>query len=147
MCYAPSACPPFLGSLAVGALDLSKHSLCGLATGIGSMPFAAPAEALAIIGRYLPAIPHWPQLPRRGTAESFVFQFLHALVDLEILTVAGDRPYFDTAHLAWPDRLTEFYTTVFAAEDGEPDALRRFASPEYAAPGFYAFLDHLKNTA
>jgi hypothetical protein len=132
--------------MTVGKFKLSNLPLCGLATGIGSMPFTDPAEALAIIHRYLPAIPHWPQLPRRGLAESFVFQFLQVLVDMEILKVDGDRPYFDTAHPAWPDRLTEFYTTAFAAEDGEPDALRRFACPEYAAPGFYAFLDHLKHT-
>lgn len=130
----------------MGELELLKPSVCGLATGIGSLPFTDPAEALAMIRRYLPAIPHWPQLPRRGIAESFVFQFLQALVDLEILKVAGDRPYFDTAHPAWPDRLTEFYTIAFAAEDGEPDALRRFASSEYAAPGFYAFLDHIGST-
>jgi len=46
-----------------------------LPTGIGSMPHTNPDEACAIIMRYFPDIPFWPQLPRRSPKENMVVQF------------------------------------------------------------------------
>jgi len=125
---------------------LSPFLPCGLATGIGSLPFTEPVEALAMIRKYLPAVPHWPQLPRRGSAENFVFQFLRPLVDTALLTVTKGGAYFDTAHPAWPDRLTELYSLYFAAEEGNRDALEKFALPKSSAPGFFAFLKDMRRT-
>lgn len=128
---------------------LSKSSLflpSGLATGIGSLPLTEPIEALAMIRKYLPSIPHWPQLPRRGSVENFVFQFMQPLVDMAILEVTKDKVCFNTAHPAWPDRLTEFYSLYFDAEEGHRDALQRFASPASSAPGFYALLNDVRRT-
>jgi len=115
----------------------------GLATGIGSLPYMETAPALPLIFEHLPRIPHWPQLPRRGKMEGFVFQFLGPLIECGLL-VADDRPYFDTGHPAWTERLTEFYTTYLAGEAGDPDALELFAFPPEAAAGFYAFVEAVK---
>lgn len=116
----------------------------GLATGIGSLPYLEVGQALPLIFEYLPEIPHWPQLPRRGKGEGFVFQFLDPLVRCGLL-VADDRPYFDTHHPDWVERLTEFYTACLAGEAGDPDALEFFSFPAEAAVGFYAFVETVKN--
>ncbi|MCL6635852.1 MAG: hypothetical protein K6T29_08835 [Peptococcaceae bacterium] len=116
----------------------------GLATGIGSMPFTDPAEALPLIRKYLPEIPHWPQLPLRGRQEHFVNQFLRPLVEAGLLTDDGDRVYFDPARPGWAGCLTGFYSTYLACEDGDAGALDAFAFPEDAAAGFYAFLEEME---
>jgi hypothetical protein len=127
-------------------MESTVFAPCGLATGIGSLPFTETTAALAMIREYLPAIPHWPQLPRRGSVENFVFQFLQPLVDMELLDVPEAGPYFNTSHPSWPDRLTEFYSMCFAAEEGDPEALRRCAPTMVSAPGLYAFLDDITRT-
>lgn len=45
-------------------------------TGVGSLPFHDPAEALALVRRSCPALPFWPQLPRRSAGEGMTAQFL-----------------------------------------------------------------------
>ncbi len=47
-----------------------------LATGIGSLPHTDPRAAFDLVLRYLPAIPLWPQLPRRSDLESMYAQFV-----------------------------------------------------------------------
>ncbi|MBM3132761.1 MAG: hypothetical protein FJZ95_07000, partial [Chloroflexi bacterium] len=51
----------------------------GLATAIGSMPHADPAEAGALALRYLPDIPVWPQLPNRSFLENMYAQYSEGL--------------------------------------------------------------------
>ncbi|MEW6424834.1 MAG: hypothetical protein AB1523_08840 [Bacillota bacterium] len=118
----------------------------GLATGIGSLPFTEPEEALGPIWENLPEIPHWPQLPQRGREEGFVFQFLTPLVKTGVLTVdAGSgRAFFNTAAPAWAERLTEFYDLYLRAQEGDREALAEFAFPREAAAGFYAFAGQVK---
>ena len=65
----------------------------GLATGIGSLPFLEPGEALELIWQYLPDIPHWPQLPQRGSSEGFVNQFLNPLVEAGLLAAEIGRAH------------------------------------------------------
>ncbi|MBE0430202.1 MAG: methionine synthase [Dehalococcoidia bacterium] len=45
-----------------------------LPTAIGSMPHTDPDEACAIVMKYLPDIPVWPQLPGRSPMENMVIQ-------------------------------------------------------------------------
>ena len=116
----------------------------GLATGIGSMPGTDPAGALAVIKEFLTDIPHWPQLPNRGSQEHFINQYLNPLVKTGLITVEGDRVYFDTGRPGWPDGLTHFYSLYLACEAGEPGALEEFAFPRAAAAGFYAFLEEME---
>lgn len=116
----------------------------GLATGIGSLPYTEAGQALPIIFETMPSIPHWPQLPLRGSSEGFVFQFLNPLVQLGLLVFEGERVFFDVDSPQWPDRLTEFYTAYLACEAGDQEALQMFAFPENAATGFFAFINKVK---
>ncbi len=116
----------------------------GLATGIGSLPYTDPGLALPLIRENMPVIPHWPQLPRRGGAEGFVFQFLQPLVQFKLLVMENDRAIFDDESPHWPDGLTNFYTAYLAVEEKDLDALEAFALPREAATGFYAFLEEME---
>jgi len=115
----------------------------GLPAGIGSLPFLDANQALSLIEKYLPEIPHWPQLPRRGSEEGFIYQFLNPLVETGLISVEGDRAYFDTSRDEWPERLTEFYSLYLEAEGGSRDALNRFAFPHTSATGFFAFMERM----
>lgn len=115
----------------------------GLATGIGSLPYTDPVQALTLILGNMPVIPHWPQLPQRGGAEGFVFQFLQPLVRAGLLVIEDDRAIFDDDHPLWPEGLTRFYTDFLAAEEGDEEALNTFALPREAAVGFYAFMEEM----
>jgi len=115
----------------------------GLLTGIGSLPYTDPGEALTLIFDNMPEIPHWPQMPRRGPKEGFVFQFLTPLVRTGLIKIAGDRAYFETDIPRWGERMAEFYTIYLAAAEGDAQALEAFSLPEESAAGFYAFLDYV----
>jgi methionine synthase II (cobalamin-independent) len=56
----------------------------GLATGIGSLPYIDPLEALDLIFKYTPQIPFWPQLPKRDIREGMVTQFSQNLPCLKV---------------------------------------------------------------
>ncbi|SHF25024.1 hypothetical protein SAMN02745218_01792 [Desulfofundulus australicus DSM 11792] len=115
----------------------------GLATGIGSLPFTDPGQALPLIKENMPEIPHWPQLPRRGKVEGFVYQFLQPLVHFNLLVMEEERAVFDDENPSWPERLADFYTAYLAVEEGDLAALEYFALPRQAAAGFYAFLEEM----
>ena len=115
----------------------------GMATGIGSLPFTDPDQAVDFVLTHMPRLPHWPQMPRRGIEEYFVFQFLQPLVDTGLLETTDKKFFFDTNQSDWSDRLTEFYTICLAAESGDADALSRFLPPLRGASGFHALIAHL----
>ena len=83
----------------------------GLATGIGSLPYSDPQEALELILNDFPDIPHWPQLPQRSKLEHFVHQFLQPLVDCGMLVAEGARWVFDISRENHAACLTEFYAS------------------------------------
>ena len=116
----------------------------GMATGIGSMPYTDPGDALPLIKKFLPDIPNWPQLPLRGKQEHFVSQYLKPLVKTGLLIEDGDKAYFDPEKPDWADSLTEFYSIYLAAEEGDQAALNEFAFSKDSAAGFYAFLDEFE---
>ncbi|MGB9885530.1 MAG: hypothetical protein ACPLPT_00460 [Moorellales bacterium] len=111
-----------------------------IVSGIGSLPFTEAGPALELIEHYLPAAPHWPQLPRRSRKEFFTHQFLGLLVELGLLLEGGKGWYFPLDSLSWVEGLTTFYELYLAAEAGQEEARERFAPSEEAAVGFYAFL-------
>lgn len=115
----------------------------GLATGIGSLPHKDPELALGLVGAYLKDMPHWPQLPLLGPQEGFVLQFLYPLLETGLLEQDGEKVRFATGAADWPDRLAAFYAFYLAAEEGDREALERFAIPREAASGFYAFLERV----
>ena len=118
----------------------------GLATGLGSMPFITPAEALDLIWKFMPAVPHWPQLPQLGQSEGLIAQTLRPLIDCGILAVREDQAAFDLDHPLWPENLTQFYSHYLAAEAGDPEALEQFSIPEASARGLYAFCELVRQT-
>jgi hypothetical protein len=115
-----------------------------MATGIGSLPFTNPQEALTLILAELSTCPHWPQLPQRGRQEHFVHQFLQPLVACGILVSENDRWFFDLSRDTSAESLTAFYSSCMAAEEGDADALRCFLPGPEAAAGLHAFLAGLK---
>lgn len=124
--------------------DQVCSEICGLTTGIGSLPLHDPEEALSLIFKYL-EIPHWPQLPQRGAVEGFINQFLTPLCRhglLEVNATGGDAKWA-VAQPDWSDRLTSFYQSFLQAETGEESAVEQFAFPPEAAAGFYALVDAL----
>lgn len=116
----------------------------GLATGIGSLPFVDPGQALDLIWENMPCLPHWPQLPQRGEGEGFIYQFLSPLIKTGVLTVEGERAFFNTTGFGWVERLTDFYTLYLQIAEGDNRALEEFAFSREAAGGFYAFEDRVK---
>ncbi|MGB9826339.1 MAG: hypothetical protein ACPLRU_06675, partial [Desulfofundulus sp.] len=115
----------------------------GLATGIGSLPYQDPQQALPLIRENMPVIPHWPQLPQRGSTEGFVQQFLQPLVHFGLLVTERDRVVFDDRNPCWSEMLTNFYTAYLAVEEKDANALETFALPPGAAAGFYAFMEEM----
>ena len=116
---------------------------CGLATGIGSLPYTDSEQSLSLVFNSIPHIPHWPQMPRLGPGEGFVYQFLTPLVKLGILKTSDDKVFFDTTS-RWGEKLADFYTLYMAAVEGDEGALDTFFLPEGSALGFYAFTDHVR---
>ncbi|MBC7346531.1 MAG: hypothetical protein H5U00_03620 [Clostridia bacterium] len=108
------------------------------------MPFTDPAPALELIATYLPLLPHWPQLPKRGRMEYFTHQYLTPLVQDGILREAQGKWFFAQEAASWVEDLTAFFSLYLAAAEGEEEARRRFAPIPEAASGLYAFLDALR---
>jgi hypothetical protein len=102
------------------------------ATGIGSVPYKDPQEAVALILENFPEIPFWPQLVRLGFREEMVAQGAGGLpgllVDLEARQVILDPEA--SRELA----LAQFYETLWAG-GLEPYGL----APE-EAQGFHTLL-------
>ena len=126
--------------------DQTRFLPRGMATGIGSLPFEDPREALTAILASFPECPHWPQLPRRGPREHFVHQFLQPLVACGLLVCENRRWFFDLSKENSADSLTVFYTGCLAAEEGDTPALRSFLPSAEAAAGWHAFVE-LANSA
>ncbi len=55
---------------------------------IGSLPHQDPAQAVALVRRYLPQLPAWPQLPRRSPLENMYAQFAPGFPGI---TTEGER--------------------------------------------------------
>ncbi len=57
-------------------------NLAGAVTGIGSLPFTSPAEAVQAVAEHCPEVPFWPQLPQLSVEEGVIGQGLGVLADL-----------------------------------------------------------------
>ncbi len=95
----------------------------GLPTGIGSLPHLDADTAVALVKRYFPAVPHWPQLPKANRREYFTYQNLNLLSELGLLQIERyDRAFFTSDDAAWPERLAAFYEIYLQAGDGNAEA-------------------------
>lgn len=64
-------------------------SLAGAVTGIGSLPFLTPEEAIRTVTAFCPEVPFWPQLPRLSEREGVIGQGLGVLDGLVEPRAAG----------------------------------------------------------
>lgn len=118
---------------------MSAEKIFGMATGIGSMPHSEPVKAIELVFRYFNRVPHWPQLPRRNSAEGFIAQYLVPLLKREIvIRNDGDSLSFASEHPKWEQRCLDFYEMLLGVGASPED---EFAFPPDSAAGFYALLD------
>jgi hypothetical protein len=88
-----------------------------LATGIGSMPFTDPEQAVEVSLTKVAEAPFWPQLPQRGFTEQMVNQYCEGLPCI-VIDPKEERIYFNTA-ADCSDQLAEFHKKYSAAMDPE----------------------------
>jgi methionine synthase II (cobalamin-independent) len=101
-----------------------------LPTMIGSLRPTNPDKATALVTRFLPDIPAWPQLPRRSFRESMVTQFSEGFPNI---VVGEEKVFVDTAKdLNGP--LEKLYAAHL-----DNDATAYGISADYAA-GLHRFL-------
>jgi methionine synthase II (cobalamin-independent) len=101
-----------------------------LPTMIGSMPQANPDDACSVVLRQLPAIPAWPQLPRRTAKENMYAQFSEGFPGV---VVEDSRIYIDRSR-----DIDGGLEKLYAAH-ADNDASAYGISRDYAA-GFHALL-------
>jgi len=112
-------------------LPRSRFELSGLATAVGSMPHTDPKEACALVARFLPEIPAWPQLPQRSFLENMYVQFSEGFPGV---VIEGEQIYVDRGE-ELEEPLEQLYTSYLNSE------IEKYAlSPDYAA-GLRAFLE------
>ena len=108
----------------------SKIEFDCLPTAIGSMPHTDPEEACPVVTKYLPALPAWPQLPKRSQVENMYVQFSEGFPGV---VLEGDKVYVERSP-QFDTQLEQLYT---ASSENNPDDYG--ISAEYAA-GLHAFL-------
>lgn len=115
-----------------------------LPTGVGSMPHATSVDALGLIWKNVPLGPHWPQLPHLGAENSFVVQYLNALLETGVIADVKS-PKFQAEALDWVERITAFYTLYLEATEGDDQALARFGFSSRGGEGFEGFCQDLEH--
>jgi hypothetical protein len=104
-------------------------------TGIGSVPYTDPGEAVAAIMTHAPDMPFWPQMVRLGFREEMVAQGAGGLpalrVDLETRQVLLDP------EVPREEALAHFYELVWGGD------LTPFALASEEARGFYTLLEQV----
>jgi hypothetical protein len=100
------------------------------ATIIGSMPHTDPAEACALVARYLKDIPAWPQLPNRTFLENMYVQYSQGFPGV---VIKDNRIYVDRAQDLNPP-LEQLYAAYL-----ENNIDKYPITAEYAA-GLHVFL-------
>jgi len=101
-----------------------------LPTVIGSMPHTDAQEACRLLLRYLPAIPAWPQLPKRSFKEKMYVQFSEGFPGI---IIEEEHIYVDCSKDLDP-ALEQLYAAYL-----KNDTTHYVISPDYAA-GLHAFL-------
>jgi hypothetical protein len=99
-------------------------------TGVGSLPFRQPSEAVTFVLERGPDIPFWPQLPQRAFAEGMVAQYCRRIPCVRVNEEARSTELVLGSKY---EELERFYAD-FLAED--PD---RFGLSPAEAAGFHEF--------
>ena len=104
-------------------------------TGIGSFPFTDIDEAIDVIFSACPEIPFWPQLPKRSQAENMYTTFLES-VPCIVIDENNDTVFMNTEETKG---IEQFYEDYYSGN------LEAFQVSDKVAPGFYRFLERLKD--
>ena len=105
-------------------------------TMVGSMPHKDTAAACALVARFLPEFPAWPQLPNLAFTEDMTVQFGEGFPGL---TVRENRAWVNHG-LSFDSQMERLYTAYMANDPGVFPV-----SPDHAA-GLFALLDLKKMT-
>ncbi|MGI6225211.1 MAG: hypothetical protein ACOYJ1_03055 [Peptococcales bacterium] len=100
-----------------------------LATGLGSLPYNTPDEALEKIIKYFPQIPFWPQLPQRSKKELMLEAFLFPWVKEGLVKFLYGRGIFSEE----PNKIDLYKEAITKHE----------LLPRENAPGFYKLGEYL----
>ena len=103
-------------------------------TGIGSFPFNNVDEAIDLIFSTCGEIPFWPQLPKRSPLENMYSTFLEGVPSV-VIDAEKNTSYVDTQRV---EGIEQFYNNV------SDNVLDAFRITDNVAPGFYRFLERLK---
>jgi len=103
-------------------------------TGIGSFPFTSVDETIDLIFSTCRGIPFWPQLPKRSLLENMYSTFLEGVPCI----VSDEEKNTIFMNTEGTDGIEEFYENV------AKDNIGAFAISERYAPGFYRFLERLR---
>jgi len=101
-----------------------------LPTAIGSMPNTDALEACALVAKYLPDLPAWPQLPARSNLENMYIQYSEGFPGV---VVEGSKIYVERP-AEFDSQLEKLYNA-----DSENNYDDYGTGPDYAA-GLHAFL-------
>ncbi len=115
-----------------------------LATGVGSMPFLDPEQALDISFKYLKESPIWPQLPQTGLLEQMDVQYSEGIPCINI-EKEKNRIFVDTSG-DYSDVFAEFYESYMTAMDpdeGNGDCSALAISSQYSL-GIHAAVKRLE---
>ena len=83
-------------------------------TGIGSVPYQDPKEAVGLILEHLKEMPFWPQLVRRGFREEMVGRKKPIERPSVMVFIQDIRyPFGQSAFLLWPDAHINFLAKWF----------------------------------
>ena len=109
------------------------------ATGIGTLPYTDPAQAVDTVLAQLTEMPYWPQLPARSHLEDMNSQYAPALTPLLVVGEAGQvRANPATGR---EEALAGFYERLFSGQSAG------FGLTEKEAAGFIAFLQRIGRAA
>ena len=108
-----------------------------LAAGIGSLPYENGQEAFLKAKEALPAIPFWPQLPKRSYLEGMTVQFIE---NFACLTVDEQKKMaiYDIKENK-EEQFTRFYEKILKVD------FEYFRISKNYAEGLYALLDELEH--
>lgn len=109
---------------------------CCLSTGLGSLPPMRAEEAWSLIRKYYPAIPYWPQFPKKAFHENMCIQFSQGLPSIS-LDEEGKRLSYDPASFK-VEELESFY------EHWENKEYSPFSLEKEYSEGFAYVLERLK---
>ncbi len=101
------------------------------ATVIGSMPHKDPAEACAVVSRYLKDFPAWPQLPNRSIFENMYIQYSK---DFPGVVWKTNSIYIDRRKEDVTESIGDLYTAY------EKHDVDKYPISHHYAEGLHAFL-------